>query len=187
MTEIAEPLRPVRVLSEPKKFWPLRQFSCGGRRSSSEIGVNRWAKDLTRGGERDQTVVVLEDADRNLVGIGSFKPQPIVAVDVPVGDDAQRIHMVAIDRLYRGKRLQDGSRPGDVLLEGMLEQIRVACGGRLPVVSALVSTDNEPSHALFDRHGFRCMPYAGEGEIVRVRLPDRRLSLVRLRLMRELS
>jgi ribosomal protein S18 acetylase RimI-like enzyme len=175
----------VRVLSEPKKFGPLRQFSCG--RGRSESSVNQWAKKLARGAERDQTVVVLEDADRRLVGIGSFKLQPVVAVDVSVGGDAQRIHVVAIDRLYRGKRLRDGSRPGDALLGGMLEQIRVACGGRMPAVSALVSPENGPSHALFDRHGFRRMPYTGEGEVIRVRLPDKRLSLVRLRLMRETS
>lgn len=187
MTELALPLQPVRVLRDPRNFTPLRKFSCGRQGKRWESSVNRWAKDLARGPEQDETVAVLEDAVCKLVGVGSFKPQSVVAVDVPVGKDGQRIHMMAIDRLYRGSRLDDGSRLGDALLLGMLEQIRLACGGALPTVSALVAPDNTASHALFDRHGFRRMPYAGEGEVIRVRPPDKRMSLIRLKLMRESS
>ncbi len=113
---------------------------------------------------------MLEDAQRTLIGICSFKPQAVVA-GTSVGKDAQRIHMLATDRLYHGQRLNDGSRPSDVLLEGALEQIRTVCGGRLPSVSTLVSVGNDRSHALFERHGFKALPYVGEGEVIRLRPP----------------
>jgi hypothetical protein len=185
VNDIVEPLRPPRILPKPKKFAPLKNFSCGGMGRPWESMVNLWITKLYRGlaTEPGQTVVVLEDANRQLIGVSSFKPQPIVA-GTSVGKNAQRIHMIGTDRRYRGKRLQDGSSPGDVLLRGTLEQIKLACGGRMPSVSALVSPDNERSHKLFARHGFRQLPYMGEGEIIHLRPPDKRLSMVRLKLRR---
>lgn len=187
MAEIVEPLRPVRLLSDPKKFAPLRTFSCGRQGSRWERAVNNWVKNLSRGVMKDQTVLVLEDAHRSLIGICSYRPQSHILVDVFVGRDACEIHMLATDRLYHGARTRDGSRPSDVLLSGALGRIKFDCGGHLPCVSALVAPDNDRSHALFDRHGFGWMPYVGEGDVTRARPPDKRLSLVRMKLLRELS
>ena len=181
MADILEPLHPPRVFSEPKRFAPLRSFSCGRKGNRWETSVNEWVKDLYRGLERDQTVVVLEDARHKLIGLCSFISQPLVG-GTSVGKDARRIHMIAIDRLYQGKRLEDGSRPSDVLLSAALEQIKSVNGGRMPSVSALISPGNDRSHALFERHGFRALPYVGEGEIIYLCPPDKRLSLTRLRL-----
>ena len=83
----------------------------------------------------------------------------------------QRIHMLGTDRLCRGIRLEDGSRPGDVLLRGALEHLKAAGSGRMPVVSALVTPENGRSRALFDRNGFSPLKYSGEGELIYVRAP----------------
>lgn len=177
MAEIVEPLRPVRVLHRPKKFPALRSFSCGRKGSSWEKSVNDWARELYLGKEREaQTVVVVEDAAGRLIGIGSFRPEALpvrIRISKPIVN-AQCVHMLGIDRLYRGARLADGLRPGDILLQGVLDQIKVACDERMPYVWALVNPDNEPSHDLFSRHGFSQLPHSGEGEIIRVRHPHKR-------------
>jgi RimJ/RimL family protein N-acetyltransferase len=183
VNDMAEPLRPARVLAQPKRWGPLKSFSCGRKGMPWETMVNVWVKDLFRGIEADQTVVVLEDANRRLIGICSFMPQPVVGGTF-VGKDAHRVHMLGIDRLYQGKRLSDGSRASDILLQGALEQIRIVGGGRMPCVSALVAPENHRSHALFERHGFRQVRHVGEGEVICLRLPDKRLSLLRLKLLR---
>lgn len=181
--EIAEPMRGPLVIAEPRRYAPLRSFSCGRQGRPWENAVNVWARDLYRGLENDQTVLVLEDAHYKLIGLCSFKHQPVIG-GVSVGKRGQRIHMIGIDRLYRGKRLSDGTRPSDILLAEALRQINLLCDGRMPAVSTLVSPGNDPSHALFARHGFRQLPYRGEGEIIRLRPPDKRLSLARLYLAR---
>jgi hypothetical protein len=65
-----------------------------------------------------------------------------------------------------------------------LEQIKRVSGGSMPVISALVSAENDRSHALFRRHEFRQLPYVGEGELIFLRPPDKRFSLLRLKLLR---
>jgi hypothetical protein len=178
MPDIAEPLRPARILVTPKKFPPLRNFSCGRKGMSWEKMVNDCARSLYLGKETPtQTVVILEDANGKLIGICSFLPD---ARGRFVGD-AQRIHIIGTDRLYHGKRLEDGSRLGDALLRGALEQIEIACDGRMPYVSALVSPGNDRSRALFERHRFRALSYPGEGEMQYLRSPHRQLPVVVLR------
>ncbi len=179
MADIIEPLGPVRVLAKPKRCPPLRTFSCGRYGNRWERTVNEWAKDLYRGDEKvAQTVVIMEDANSKLVGIGSFRPEPLPVRAGKFADkvfgQAQCIHMLATDRLFRGQRLRDGSRPGDVLMRGVLEQIEIAADGRMPYVWALVSPENARSNALFDRHGFGELPYAGDGEMILVRPPYKR-------------
>lgn len=175
MADIVEPLRPARILVKPKKFAPLRNFSCGRKGKSWEKMVNGCARDLYLGKETfTQTVVVLEDAGGKLIGVCSFLAHPLPGPAGKFFGNAQRIHILGTDRLYHGKRLEDGSRPGDALLCGALEQIKLAYDGRMPYVSALVSPENDRSRALFARHGFRGLPYLGEGEIVYVRSPQQR-------------
>jgi ribosomal protein S18 acetylase RimI-like enzyme len=172
MPDIAEPLRPVRILLAPKKYLPLRDFSCGRKGGFSEKLVNDCVRDLYLGRETlTQTLVVLEDANGKLIGVCSFHQH---ALGKFMGD-AQRIHVVGIDRKYRGKRLEDGSRPGDALLRGALEQIEMNCDGRMPYVSTLVYPENDRSRALFARQGFRELPHSGEGAIKYVRAPHKQL------------
>lgn len=166
------------MLVTPKKYLPLRNFSCGRKGGSSEKLVNDCVRNLYLSREiLNQTLVVMEDADGKLIGVCSFHPH---AIGRFVGD-AQRIHVIGTDRRYHGKRLEDGSRPGDVLLRGALEQIQIACDGRMPYVSTLVDPENHRSRALFARHAFRELPYPGEGAIQYVRSPHRRLPVVTLR------
>jgi ribosomal protein S18 acetylase RimI-like enzyme len=183
MDDVCEPLQPARVLAKPKKFAPLRNFSCGRKGKPWETTVNKWARSLYLGTEtHTQTVVMLEDANGKLVGLCSYRPDPL---PIPAGSlvgGAQLIHLLGTDRLCHGKQLEDGSRPGDVLLQGALEHIKKDCGGRMPYVWALVSPENDRSQALFDRHGFGELPYKDKGEIVRVLSPNKRLPVVALRL-----
>jgi hypothetical protein len=69
MADIAEPLRPVRVL-DIHKFVALKTFSCGRQGETWERFVNRWVRDVYRGSNpREETVLVLEDANRKLIGL----------------------------------------------------------------------------------------------------------------------
>lgn len=180
MPEIAEPLRPVRVVAKPKKFPPLRSFCSGRKGNRWEKLVNEWARSVYLGQQAEtQTVLVLEDAHRKLIGVAGFKPKPLPGSEVIANRlgklvvSAQYIQMFGIDRLYHGRRLEDGSRLGDVLLCGMLEQIERACGDRMPHVWAHVTPENARARALFARHGFEELPYSGEGEIAYARSPHR--------------
>jgi hypothetical protein len=178
MSDIAEPLRPTRILLTAKKYSPLRGFSCGRKGDYSEKLVNECVRNLYLGRETlTQTVVVLEDANGKLVGICSFHAHPLGRF---MGD-AQRIHVVGVDRKYQGKRLEDDSRPGDALLRGALELIEVVCDDRMPHVSTLINPENDRSRALFARHGFREMPYPGEGAIKYVRSPRRQSPVLALK------
>ncbi|HEV7937964.1 MAG TPA: GNAT family N-acetyltransferase [Solirubrobacteraceae bacterium] len=177
MSEIAEPLRPARILLAPKKYPPLRDFSCGRKGSFSEKLVNDCVRNLYLGRETlAQTLIVLEDANGKLIGVCSFYPHALGRL---MGD-AQRIHVVGVDRRYQGKRLKDGLRPGDVLLRSALEQIELTCV-RMPYVSTLVYPENDRSRALFARHGFRELPYSGEGSIRYLRAPHKQLPILTLR------
>jgi hypothetical protein len=173
MTDLAEPLRPVRALASPKRFAPLRTFSCGRAGRPWEKGINKWVRDVYHGLETDHTILVMEDARGKLVGVCGIRPHPFSVGAGRPDPEAQRIHILATDRLYRGKRLEDGSRPGDVFLRGVLKHIKVAGGGRMPCVTALIEPENARSLAFFSRHGFGQLPYAGEGDIICVRPADR--------------
>lgn len=178
MSDIAEPLRPARILLTAKKYSPLRSFSCGRKGDFSEKLVNECVRNLYLGRETlTQTVVVLEDANGKLMGVCSFHAHSLGRF---MGD-AQRIHVVGVDRRYHGKRLEDGSRPGDALLRGALELIEMVCDDSMPYVSTLVNPENHRSRALFARHGFRELPYPGEGAIKYVRSPHRQLPALALK------
>lgn len=179
MPQVAEPLRPVRVLVKPTRYPPLRAFNCGRRGNSWEVMVHRWVRNAYSGLlPHPQTIVLLEDAHRKLVGAGGFRQDPLLHRDPEKNDqltmDAYYIHMLAIDKLYQGQRLQDGSRPSDLLLQGMLGHIKARNGGSMPCVWALVSPKNTRSAALFERNGFGAIPPTGDGEAIHVLTPDGR-------------
>jgi ribosomal protein S18 acetylase RimI-like enzyme len=158
--EIAEPLAPARILAKPRRFAPLRTFSCGLKGTRSEKLVNEWVREIHDGQLRrkENKVLVLEDAQRKLVGISGFRPRLLSGEEMSLSAEGQPvshyIHMVAVDRRYRGRRLQDGSRPADVLLRSTLDQIKRACGGQMPDVWAIITPENTRAQALFSRHGF---------------------------------
>ena len=177
---IVEPLKPVRVLPRPQRFVPLRGFTCGRKGSRSEKLINRWAREAFQGKRRNVgTVLVLEDADSNLVGISSFRPR---ALDTS-GDRARAdgssggnvsyyVHIIAVDGRYRGQRRQDGARLGDILLDATLEQIGQLQDGPMPQVWAIITPENAPAQALFGRNGFSRLGRINENELVYFRPPS---------------
>lgn len=175
MSYISEPLKPTRILPRPRKHLPLKRFSCGRLGNRWERAVNDWVQELYRGGEVEETVILLEDAKGRLTGVCGFRSERPPIKGGKLMRKAYCIHMIATDWSFRGQRLRDGSRLGDALLSGALEHIKVACGDEMPNVWALVSPENSASNALFARHGFARLPYSGEGEYVYMRVPHLRL------------
>lgn len=187
MTDIAEPLLNPRILSR-KKFSPLKSFSSGRHGQPWERSVNKWVRDIYHGDKPpNETVVLLEDAQHKLIGLAGFLPKPLPAAGGKLLNNSQYLTMMGTDRLYRGKRLADGSRPGDILMRATLEQIKIACGGQMPYVWALVSGENDRSIAMLDRHGFGAFPYKGEGEIIRVRPPSKAMPIFSLPFTRAIA
>ncbi len=170
---LAEPLKSARILAKPNGFVPLRTFNCGSN-SYSEKYINKWVQETFRGGRRvpGRKVLVLEDARGRLIGIGKFRAQQLhdkdewTAKKRDAHASAYYIHIVALDRQYRGQRLSDGSRLGDILLDAMLEHIGRACGGELPRVWALIRPENKAARSLFEQHGFRPYVSQSDGEII---------------------
>lgn len=174
MAELVEPLQPARVLDTSREHPELAAFSCGRKGNGWEKAVNDWAGRACRGQTTEpQFVLALEDASGALVGLSSVKPralQPLLYVKPML--DLPYIHMIGTDHHYHGKRLKDGSSPGDALLIATLEHIREAAGGvLLPYVWAFVHPKNDASHKLFDRHGFGELSPAGKGDAIRILAP----------------
>jgi ribosomal protein S18 acetylase RimI-like enzyme len=174
MAELAEPLRPARILDTSKKHKELRGFSCGRKGRVWEDAVNGWVGRVCRAETTEpQLVLMLEDANGQVVGLSSVKPralQPLLYVKPLL--DLPYIHMIGTDHRHHGKRLKDESSPGDALLTATLEHIREASGGGLlPHVWAFVHPKNDASHKLFERHRFGELSPAGKGDAIRVRAP----------------
>ncbi|HEX3691898.1 MAG TPA: GNAT family N-acetyltransferase [Solirubrobacteraceae bacterium] len=189
----AEPLRPVRVIAKPHGFVPLRTFSCG-RGTYSEKYIDKWALETFQGGRREpgRTVLALEDAHGLLLGVSKFRPSRLndedewKATERDPSATAYYVHVVAIDRRYRGQRSSDDSRLGDILLDATLEHIGRACDGSLPRVWALIRPENAAAQALFERRGFKAQHQMPDSEIVYTR-PWPRRSLTPGRLIGRLA
>jgi ribosomal protein S18 acetylase RimI-like enzyme len=172
MAELVEPLRPTRVLDNWTRREPIRGFSCGAKGRSWEVAVNEWAQRVAsdRLGEQ-QSVILLEDGDGKLVGLGSYKPKAVLSPLHRQPLITAYVHMIGTDYRYHRQRLHDGSSAGDALLGGMLEHVRVTWGGVMPYMTALVNPRNAPSHSMFDRHGFGEIAPTGRGDALRIRAP----------------
>jgi hypothetical protein len=171
MSELAEPLRPARVVEDPTAYEQLADFSCGAGDAAWESHVDRVVGRLYKGEAIPQTLVVLEDADGRLVGVCSFWLGDLMAplFRTPIRD-APYINVIGVDRRFHGARLADGSHPGDVLLRGALAAIHGLHGYRH--VFALVAPENARAHALFARHGFGEVSPLKEGrQALRIRPP----------------
>jgi ribosomal protein S18 acetylase RimI-like enzyme len=161
-----------RILPTPRRFAPLRKFSCGRKGDSWEKAINDWAKRLYSGKVDPQTVVVLEDTHGKLIGLASFWERDLEIPGQPTLHGIPYIRWIATDRLYQRKRLGDDTSPGDALLVRALKHIKdVWGGGALPCVYAFVNPDNRPSHDLFKRHGFAEISPEGEGDAIRILWP----------------
>jgi hypothetical protein len=107
-----------------------------------------------------------------MLGLSSVKPRdlhPLLYREPLRG--LPYIHMIGTDHRCQGKRLENGSSPGDALLTVTLEHIRDTLGDPLPHVWAFVHPENKTSHKLFDRHDFGELSPAGDGDAVRIRAP----------------
>ncbi|HSZ13726.1 MAG TPA: GNAT family N-acetyltransferase [Solirubrobacteraceae bacterium] len=178
-TGITEPVRPPRALATARRFAPLRGFSCGRGGAAWETVVNRTARGLYLGREnRPLTTIVLEDGSGRLIGFCCVGRDELPLRAGRHRGTAWSVLVIGTDRRHRGQRLQDGSSPGDVLLRAALERIAEERGGRDPLVWAHIAPENEPSRALFARHGFDELPATAVvgGDIVWVRPQRRRLA-----------
>jgi ribosomal protein S18 acetylase RimI-like enzyme len=172
MAQIVEPLRAVRVVDEPGAYAPLKEFSSGPGAHPWERHVDNVAGRLARGEAIPQALLVLEDAAGALVGVCSYWIDellaPVYRAPIP---QSPYVNMIGVDGRYRGARLADGSRPGDVLLAGVLERMKAKHGACH--VFALVAAENVHGHALFARHGFgEISPLKAGRQALRVRPPQ---------------
>lgn len=157
--QLIEPLRAPRLLDNSTGYRELKSFRCGRKGRSWEVAVNDWAVRVYQGALGEpQTVVLLEDAIHQPVGLASVKPRELRLASGEVVPGLPYIHMFGVHFRYHRKRV--GSR----LLRALLAEIV----GRWPrefafPVWAYVHPDNAESHALFGKHGFELQGPVGEG------------------------
>jgi hypothetical protein len=171
MTDLTEPLTPVRAIEDPTHYGPLARFSCGSGEQPWERHVDRVALRLARGEAIPQTLLAVEDAVGELVGLCSFWLGNLLMpmYREPI-NDAPYINIIGVDARFQGRRLTDGSRAADALLDGALEWIRNLHGA--VHVFALVAPENSRGHALFARHAFgEISPMNAGRQALRVRPP----------------
>jgi hypothetical protein len=174
VSELTEPLRPVRIVRQPGRHPALARFSCGPDAQPWDRHVNRVAQRLAAEQAIPQTLTVLEDDAGELVGICSFWPRDLL---LPLRRDPlleiPYINAIGIDQRFHGATLRDGTRAADSLLSGVLDVIRAMHGGALPHVYALVAASNTRAHKLFARHGFGELSATREGgETIRIHAPE---------------
>jgi ribosomal protein S18 acetylase RimI-like enzyme len=157
--ELVEPLRPPRILDLSERQKQLKAFRCGRRGRPWEVTVNDWVKDLYRGCTTlPQTVIALEDAIRQPVGLVSVTPRDLQLASGELLPGRPYIHMLGVHHRFHRRGI------GGQLLTIVLEEI----GQRWPGESAFpvwayVHPGNEESHRLFAKYGFDRQEPAIEG------------------------
>ena len=145
---------------DPTTYAAFRNFSCGGT-SEFEREVDGIVAMHVRG-EQPSKVVRVAEASGELAGFCIVTQRTLDTIAL----NAAYIALIAISAPFRGRRLPDGGRISDLLLHDALEQAKQLWSGPpMPSVWAVVHRDNGPSHALFDRWGFGCIPTAGDHHI----------------------
>jgi ribosomal protein S18 acetylase RimI-like enzyme len=146
----------------PRAYQPVRRFRCGDGDERAEREVNKMARDYATGKRQCPIFrVLMEQPIGQVVGIVAIHPanfsQPALA---PI-NGFPYISVIGVSAEYRGMR-KEGLRPGDHVLRDALRVINGAWGG-VPDIFALVDPKNQPSCALFGRHGFEVVIHAEPG------------------------
>ncbi len=144
------------VVAEPKGDARLEGFSCGEGERWESFANQVVAKHYLGTAEMPLTIVAMEGPCGELLGLSGFRPME-VGFDPPGRRMTQPpyIHVIALNRRYRGWRTAHGPTLGSALLVGTMKKIALIWpGDAMPAIWALVSPENVRSHALFQRHGF---------------------------------
>jgi hypothetical protein len=162
---------PRLVGADPTAVPALANFTCGGT-STYEIEVDGIVQQLHAGATGGEPVLLAEDqASGDLVGLCYFSQRELWTIR-----EAICINLISLSAAYRGERMPDGSRIGDYLLDSSVRIIgEIFAPAPMPLSWAIIATDNDASHRLFERNGFDLhLPHAASStHDVRVRLPGR--------------
>lgn len=146
----------------PKLYPQLRRFCCGESEHRSEREVNRIVHEYASGRCKEGTFRVTIERHR-LVGVAAFQAAKASHPDFGPFAGSPQISVLGLSRQYRGSTM-GGRRLGDLVLEDALRAINARWHGT-PDVVLLVSPNNTPGRALFERHGFRMIvPARRDGE-----------------------
>jgi hypothetical protein len=139
---------------DPIAYAPLGSFSCGAS-SHFEDEVNDGAAKLHRGIGAWEAVRVAETpVSGELMGFCLIQRRSLDLPPVCVADAAY-VALIAVAVSWRGCRLPDGGRLGNVILRDALEQImQLWKGPPMPAVWAMVAPANFASHNVFAQWGF---------------------------------
>ncbi len=109
-----------------------------------------------------------ERCGRRARGVKPRALQPLLHTE-PLWD-LPYIHRICTERHFHGKRLSDGSSPGDALLVATLTQIeQLPWAAGKPYIWAAVNPKNWPCHKMFKRHGFSELSAEGTGDAIRIK------------------
>jgi ribosomal protein S18 acetylase RimI-like enzyme len=150
MSEITGDLDSFAV--DPRLYAPLKRFSCGKGGSRAEREVNQMAREYAAGKRKCDGFRVTVERPAELAGIAAYQ-----GVQIPrIGSLVQAyISVIGVSEDFRGRK-KGSARLGDFVLMDVLGAIGVdSRWGPSPPVFALVDPNNEPSCALFRRHGFQ--------------------------------
>jgi len=160
----------VQILASPRGDERLRYFTCGWVGNEAAAEVNGAARVLSQGlplGGMDTTVIALTRSSGELLGWAGVQRRHLCEVPAPIPPGA---YIVAIGTAwkYHGQRLDDGRRPGDALMTGVLEKVaEMFDDWSSPYTWARVLPDNRKSMRLFGDHGFQHFPrpHLREGDL----------------------
>jgi hypothetical protein len=148
-----------RIVKEPKGDERLKDFSAGD--------AFKWQRDVTKlirhkydnglAGFPRLKLMAMTSAAGDVLGFCGWHPrQPHFPVAGTQIFEPPYIHVIGLAEDYHpGWYSEDGLRLGSELLVGALTKIAVQWKvPDMPSVWAMVDRLNEPSHNLFERHGF---------------------------------
>jgi hypothetical protein len=151
-------LREVDPRAEPL----LADFSCGGTRDYERVVDEVVEAFHGYHVPRQLQFTIAEDLDTGqLVGVCALHARELPGVAL----SAMYVGVIGINVAYRGGRLPDGSRIGDLLLADALARVDSAWIV-VPPVWALIDWDNVPCRLLFERHGFTELPESGGDSVI---------------------
>jgi len=157
---VAAPLSadPVVRLADPRTEPALAAFTCGGsteyEREVDRIVVGYHSQSAAP--FQMFTMAETRSTPPELIACCASFSRPLP----PVTPGAIYLAVIGISGAFRGRRLADRSRVGDLMLGDMLERVE-ASWTIMPWVSAFIHPANTPSRELFERHNFTELPSRG--------------------------